>query len=92
MYTGYTGVFRHFYMTHVHILKGRNSTLSTFVGGESYRGDAYTNGEKAFFEITLFCFLLVFSLFYGALSYALLLSLHCVFVSEHTCALVGSCS
>ena len=34
----YTGVFRHFYMTHVHILRGRNSTLCTFLGGESHKG------------------------------------------------------
>ena len=71
-YTGeYTSVFRHFYMTHVHILKGRNSTLCTFVGGESYRGNAYTKGKtKILFEKTLFLLLyimLVFSLFYGAL-------------------------
>ena len=49
----YTSMFRHFYMTHVHILRGINSTLCTFVGGESYRGDAYTKGEKRF---SLFCF------------------------------------
>ena len=29
----YTSVFHHFYMTHVHILRGRNSTSCTFVGG-----------------------------------------------------------
>ena len=53
-YTGnYTGMFRHFYMTHVHILRGINSTLCTFVGGESYKRDAYTKGEKTF---PLFCF------------------------------------
>ena len=45
----YTGVFRHFYMTHVHILRGRNSTSCTFVGGESHSGDAYTKEEKIFF-------------------------------------------
>ena len=50
----FIGVFRHFYMTHVHILKGRNSTSCTFVGGEIHRGeirrgDAYTKGEKTFF-------------------------------------------
>ena len=49
-YTGeYTIVFRHFYMTHVHIFRGRNSNSCTFVGGESHRGDAYTKGEKTFF-------------------------------------------
>ena len=66
----YTGLYRYFYMTHVHTLRGRNCTSCTFVGGESHRGDAYTKGEKAFFyEETLFYFMLVFSLLYGALSY-----------------------
>ena len=71
MYTGkYTGVFRHFYMTYVHILRGSNSTSCTFIGGESHRGDAYTKGEETFFyEKTLFYFMLVFSLLYDALSY-----------------------
>ena len=64
----YTGVFCHFYMTYVHILKGRNSTLCTFVRGEIHRGDAYIKGEKTFFyEKTLFYLMLVFSMFYGAL-------------------------
>ena len=40
-------------MTHVHILRGRNSTSCTFVGGESYRQDAYIKGQKTF---SLFCF------------------------------------
>ena len=44
-------------MTHVHILKGRNSTSCTFVGGESYWGDAYTKREKTF---SLFCFVLYY--------------------------------
>ena len=62
--------FRHFYMTHVHTLRGSNSTSCTFVGGENHRGDAYTKGEKTFFyEKTLFYFMLVFSLPYGALSF-----------------------
>ena len=69
----YTKMFRHFYMTHVHILKGRNSTSCTFIGGESHRGDAYTKGEKTSFMrkpcFALFYFMLVFSLIYGALSY-----------------------
>ena len=57
-------------MTHVHTLRGSNSTLCTFVGGESHRGDAYTKREKTFFyEKTLFYFMLVFSLLYGTLSY-----------------------
>ena len=41
--------FCHFYITHVHILRERNSTLCTFVGRESHRRDAYTKGEKIFF-------------------------------------------
>ena len=45
----YTGLYRHFYITHVHTLRGSNFTLCTFVGGESHRGDAYTKGEKTFF-------------------------------------------
>ena len=57
-------------MTHVHTLKGSNSTLCTFVGGENHRGDAYTKGEKTFFyEKTLFYYMLDFSLLYGALSF-----------------------
>ena len=53
-YTGeYTGLYRHFYTTHVHTLRGSNSTSCTFVEGESYRGDAYTKREKTF---SLFCF------------------------------------
>ena len=57
-------------MTHVHTLRGSNSTSCTFIGGKSYRRDAYTKGEKIFFyEKTLFYFMLVFSLLYGALSY-----------------------
>ena len=60
-------------MTHVHTLRGSrgsNSTSCTFVGRESHRGDAYTKEEKTFFyEKTLFYFMLVFSLLYGALSF-----------------------
>ena len=64
----YTGVFCHFYMTHVHILGGRNSTSCTFVGGKSHRRDAYTKGEKTFllwenlvlFALHYACFLVVF--------------------------------
>ena len=53
-YTGeYTGLYRHFYTTHVHTLRGSNSTSCTFVGGESHRGDAYTKREMTF---SLFCF------------------------------------
>ena len=66
----YTSLYHHFYMTHVHTLRGSNSTSCTFVGGESHRGDAYTKGEKTFFyEETLFYFMLVFLLLYSALSY-----------------------
>ena len=57
----------------MHILRRRNFTLCTFVGEESHREDAYTNGEKtSFHEKTKFClfyFMFVFSLLYGALSY-----------------------
>ena len=67
------GKYRHFYITHVHILRGRNSTSCTFVRGESHRRDANTKGEKTFFlweNLVFFallyaCFLIV----YGALSY-----------------------
>ena len=69
----YTRVYHHFYMTHVHSLRGRNSTSCTFIEGESHREDAYTKGEKTTFLrkrcFLLFYFMLVFSLFYGALSY-----------------------
>ena len=74
-------MFCHFFMTHVHILKGENSISCTFVGGESHRGDAYTKGEKTYIYIyiyiflmrkpcfDLFYFMLGFSLLYGTLSY-----------------------
>ena len=62
-YTGeYTGLYRHFYMTHKHTLRGSNSTSCIFVGGESYRGDVYTKGEKTFF-LRKPCF--VFVLYYA---------------------------
>ena len=56
----YTGVYCHFYMTHMHILRVRNSTSCTFVRGESHRGYAYTKGEKTFFweNLILSCFTL----------------------------------
>ena len=87
----YTGVFCHFYMTHVHILKGRYSTSCTFVGEENHRGDVYTKGEKTF----LLC--LFFYLFFMVLWYALLFSLHRVCVLDmHTslcsCASLNACS
>ena len=73
-YTGvYTEVYRHFYITHVHTLRGRNFISCTFVRGESRRGDAYTKGEKTSFMkkpcFALFYFMLVFLLFYGVFSY-----------------------
>ena len=37
-------------MTHVHILRGRNSTSCTFVGGEIHKGDVYIKEEKTFFH------------------------------------------
>ena len=69
-------------MTHVHTLRGRNSTLRTFVGGESHRGDAYTKGEKTFFEKTLIYFMLVFSLLYGALICFIALIASCLCVGH----------
>ena len=63
-------MYRHFYMTYVHILRGRNFTLCTFVEGESHRGDAYIKGEKtSFYEKTLFCFVLLYACFLVALWY-----------------------
>ena len=57
------------------ILRGENYTSCTFVGGESHRRDAYTKGKKTFFFrkpcFVLFYLILVFLLFYGALSYIL---------------------
>ena len=63
----YTGVYCHFYMTPVHILVGRNSTLCTFVEGESYRGDAYTKGEKTCFMRKPCCLVLPYACFLVAL-------------------------
>ena len=90
----YTGVFHYFYMTHVHTLRGKNSTSCIFVGGESHRGDAYTKGEKTFFfleNLVLLCFsLCLFSRCFMVLwvsfsIYALLLSSHRVYVlDKHT--------
>ena len=52
------------YIWLVHILRRRNSTSCTFVGGESHKGDAYTKGEKtSFFEKTLFCFVFLYACF-----------------------------
>ena len=101
----YTGVYRHFYITHVHILKERNSTSCAFVGRENYRRDAYTKGEKTFLweNLVLFCFTLClfsryFMVFWVMFSiYALLLSSHHAYVLDmHTslchCALLVACS
>ena len=64
----YTKVFRHFYMAHVHILKGRNFISCTFIGEENHRGDAYTKGENtSLYEKTLFCFVLLYACFLVAL-------------------------
>ena len=68
----YTGVYCHLYMTHVHILRGINSTSCTFVRGESHKGDAYTKGEKTF----LFWEILVLSCFTLCLFY------HCLWCFE----------
>ena len=56
----YTRVFLHFYKSHVHILRGRNSISCTFVEGESHRGEAYTKGDKTFFmrKLCFICFTL----------------------------------
>ena len=91
----YTRVYRYFYMTYMHILKGRNSTSCTFIEGESHRGDAYTKGEKTFhlfiylwenlilsyFTLCLFsrCFIGLWVMFS---IYTLLPSLHCVYVLD----------
>ena len=81
-----------YFMTHVHILRGRNSTLCTFVGGEIHRGDAYIKGEKTFFyEKTLLYLMLVFSMFYGALCSMLYCSHRIVFMCW-TCIYPYACS
>ena len=102
----YTGLYRHFYMTHVHTLKWSNSNSCTFVGGESHRGDAYTRGRRHFFfKKTLFCLCFILCLsshFFMVLwvmfsIYALLLSSHHAYVldihlSLGYCALLVACS
>ena len=43
----YTGEFCHFYMTFVHILRGKFFISCAFVGGEIFhKRDAYTKGKK----------------------------------------------
>ena len=98
----YTGLYLHFYMTHVHTLRESNSTSCIFVWGKSHRGDAYTKGEKTFFlrkpcfTLCLFsrCFMVPWVMFS---LYALLLSSHRVYVLDmHIslchCALLVACS
>ena len=94
----YTRVFCHFFMTLVHIFKGRNSISHAHLQGERYsigemhipRGRRHCVNQK-----TLFC---LFSCrLYGALSYALLFSLHhvCVldmYISLCYCASLNACS
>ena len=78
-------------MTHMHILRGRNSTSCTFVEGESHRGNAYTKGEKTSFMrkpcFVLFYIMLVFSFFFMVLwvtfnIYASLLLSHRIYVLD----------
>ena len=72
-------------MTHVHILRRRYSISCTFVGREIHRRDAYIKGEKTFFyEKTLLYLILVFSMFYGALSSMLYCSHSIVFDRPQT--------
>ena len=75
----YIGVFRHFYITHVHILRGRNYTSCTFIGGESYRGDAYTKGEKTFFLENLVLLYACFLIALWCFELCLVLSMLCCF-------------
>ena len=106
-YTGeYTGVFRHFYMTHVHILRERNSTSCTFVGGKGHKGDAYIKEEKTSFlwenlvlscsTLCLFsrCFIVLWVTF--SINALLLSSYHVYVLDMHTslcyCALLVACS
>ena len=85
----YTGLYHHFYMANVYILKERNSISCSFVGAESYRGEAYTKGGKDIFlweNLVLLCFTLCFFshcfmvLWVTFNIYALLLSSHHVYV------------
>ena len=81
-------------MTHVHILRRRNSISCTFIRGESHKGYAYTKREKTFLlweNFVLSCFTLyLFSCYFMVLwvtfsMYALLLSSHRVYVLDmHT--------
>ena len=91
-------------MTHVHILKGRNSTSYTFVKGENHRRDILKGRRHFFLEnLVLFCFIFyLFSYCFMVLwvtfsIYTLLLSSHRFYVLDmHTslyyCALLVACS
>ena len=92
-------------MTHVYILKGRNSTSCTYIGGESHRGYTSTKGKKTSFmrKPCFVCFTLcLFSRCFMVLCvmfsiHALLLSSHRVCVLDmHTslcyCSLLIACS
>ena len=88
----YTRVFRYFYMTHMHILRGRNSTSCTFVGGENRRRDAYTKGVKTLFfweNVILFRFTLcLFSRCLWCFEFCLVSMLcysHCIMLMCWTC-------
>ena len=83
-------------MTHVHTLRGSNSTSCTFVGRESYRGDAYNKGEKTFP-----CFVLVYITLVplvGLFLDAYILHVFCIgrvldmHLSLYYCALLIACS
>ena len=88
----YTEVFHHFYMTHVHILKGRNSTSCTFIGRESHRGDAYTKGKKTFFyEKTVFCLVLLNACFLADLWCFELLLVSILYCSHHIIFMCWTC-
>ena len=52
----YTGLFCHFYMTHVHTLRGNNSTSCTFVGGEDILLWGNLVLLYACFLVALWCF------------------------------------
>ena len=94
-------MYRHFYITHVHILRERNSTLYSFVGEKAIEEMHIPRGEDILF-LRKPCFvcltLCLFSHYFMVLSvtfsiYALLLSLHRVYVLDmHTslryCALL----
>ena len=87
----YIGVHHHFYMTHMHILRGRNSTLCTFVKGESYRGDAYTKGEKTCFMRKSCCLVLPYACFLVALWYFELLLVSILYCSHHIVFICWTC-